>query len=229
MVIKEAPSKGEAAATSAIQRRYDRQAATYDLCEAPLELLFSRWRRRLWELVPPGSRVLEVGVGTGKNVRWYPPDVSVTAVDFSPKMLSRAARRARRQDVRPQLALMDAQALAFADASFDVAVATCVFCSVPDPLLGLQEVRRVLRPDGRLFLLEHVRSGLPGVGRCMDWLNPVAVRMNGVNINRDTVRNVERAGFRLLEVDELFMDIVKLIVAEGIPADNDRLFGPCRA
>jgi hypothetical protein len=61
--------------------------------------------------------------------------------------------------------------------------------------------------------LEHVRSGLPVVGRCMDWLNPVSVRLNGVSINRDTVRNVERAGFQLLQVDDLFLDIVKLIVA----------------
>ncbi len=202
--------------TATIQRRYDRQAARYDLMEAPAELLMGRWRRRLWELLPPGARVLEVGVGTGKNLRWHPPDVSVTAVDFSPKMLARAAHRARQTEVAAELALMDAQALALADASFDAAVATCVFCSVPDPVLGLREVRRVLKPEGRLLLLEHVRSQLPVVGRSMDLLNPVTVRMSGTNINRETVRNVERAGFRLVEVNDLFLDIVKLIVA--VPA-----------
>ena len=153
-------------------------------------------------------------MGTGKNLRWHPPHVSVTAVDFSPRMLARATRRTQRPDARPGFALMDAQTLAFADASFDVVVATFVFCSVPDPILGLQEARRALQPNGRLLLLEHVRSGLPVVGRGMDLLNPLTVRLQGVNVNRDTVDNVRQAGFRILEVDNLFLDIVKLIVAE---------------
>lgn len=214
MVTERLRTRPDDATTATIQRRYDRQASTYDLFEAPMELLMSRWRRRLWDLLPPNARVLEVGVGTGKNLRWHPPDVSITAVDFSPRMIARAVGRAERESTNTRFALMDAQALALEDGAFDVAVATCVFCSVPDPVLGLQEVRRVLRPDGRLLLLEHVRSGLPVVGRSMDLLNAVTVRMSGTNINRETVRNVERAGFRILEVDDLFLDIVKLIVAE---------------
>lgn len=213
-MTKEARTKPDEAATATIQRRYDRQATTYDLFDLPMELFMGRGRRRLWELVPPDAHVLEVGVGTGRNLRWHPPGVSVTAVDFSPRMLARAAARAHREDRGARLALMDAQALALEDGAFDVAVATCVFCTVPDPVLGLGEVRRVLRPDGRLLLLEHVRSGLPVLGRSMDLLNPVTVRMSGTSINRDTVGNVERAGFRILEVDDLFLDIVKLIIAE---------------
>ena len=81
-------------------------------------------------------------------------------------------------------------------------------------MLGLREVYRALKPGGRLLLLEHVRSHLPVLGRCMDWLNPISVRFDGVNINRETVTNVERAGFRLIEVQDLLLDIVKLIVAE---------------
>lgn len=72
----------------------------------------------------------------------------------------------------------------------------------------------MLRPGGQLLLLEHVRSGLPLVGRMMDLCNPVTVGLQGVNINRNTVENVERAGFHILEVENLFLDIVKLIVAE---------------
>ncbi len=216
MTSTEAPAR-KADETATVQHRYDRQAARYDFTEAPMELLvMGRGRRRLWEQIPAGSNVLEVGVGTGKNLRWHPPDVSVTAVDFSPKMLERATRRARETGVPAELALMDAQGLAFAADSFDVAVATCVFCSVPDPALGLREVRRVLKPSGRLLLLEHVRSGLPVVGRTMDLLNPVTVRMGGVNINRDTLANVQRAGFRLGEVHDLLLDIFKLIIAEPV-------------
>jgi ubiquinone/menaquinone biosynthesis C-methylase UbiE len=210
------PTSGDSRATAMTQQRYDRQAALYDLREAPMELFIGRWRRRLWSQIPLGSRVLEIGVGTGKNMRWYPPGVSVVAVDFSPKMLARAVRRARGGRVDVRLALMDAQALAFAAASFDVVVTTCVFCSVPDPVLGLGEVRRVLRPDGRILLLEHVRSRLPLLGRLMDWLNPLSVRLQGANINRNTVGNVERAGLRLKQVDNLFLDIFKLI--DGAPA-----------
>lgn len=216
MVTGPAPPAVDPDRTSIIQRRYDRQAGTYDLREAPMELVASRWRRRLWALVPRESRVLEVGVGTGKNLRWYPPDVSVTAIDFSPKMLARAVLRARRGQVPVEVALMDAQALAFADGSFDAVVATFVFCSVPDPVLGLEEVRRVVRPGGRVLLLEHVRSGLPVVGRCMDWLNPLSVRLQGVNINRDTVSNTEKAGLPLTRADSLLLDIVKLIDVERV-------------
>lgn len=208
------PPNVQEGTTGKIQHRYNRQAGRYNLFEAPAELLWRRWRPRQWGRIPSGSRVLEIGVGTGKNIPWHPPDVSVTAVDFSPKMLARAVPQARQHDPSPELALMDAQALGFADDSFDVAVATCVFCSVPDPVLGLQEVRRVLRPGGQLLLLEHVRSNLPVVGRVMDLCNPVVVGMQGVNINRNTVENVKRAGFQVLEVEDLLLDIVKLIVAE---------------
>jgi ubiquinone/menaquinone biosynthesis C-methylase UbiE len=218
-VIKEAPPQGGSAATAVIQRRYDRQAALYDLREVPVELLIGRWRRRLWSKIPAGSRVLEIGVGTGKNMRWYPPGVSVVAVDFSPRMLSRAVRRVRKGGVDVQLALMDAQALALAGGSFDVVVSTCVFCSVPDPVLGLEEVRRVLRPDGRILLLEHVRSRLPVLGRLMDWVNPVSVRLQGVNVNRDTVANVRRSGLRVERDDNLLLDIFKLIEG-GAPAQQ---------
>jgi len=208
------PPNAREGTTATIQHRYDRQAAIYDLFETPSEFGWRRWRPRLWGRIPPGSRVLEVGVGTGKNIRWHTPEVSITAVDFSPKMLARAVSQSRQHDPSPGLALMDAQALGFADESFDVAVATCVFCSVPDPIRGLQEVRRILRPGGQLLLLEHVRSGLPVVGRVMDLCNPVTVGLQGVNINRDTVENVKRAGFRIQEIEDLFLDIVKLIVAE---------------
>lgn len=219
MVTTQAPpTRDSSPATAIAQRRYDRRAALYDLSDAPMELFMGRWRRRLWSRIPPGSRVLEIGVGTGKNMRWYPPGVSVVAIDFSPKMMARAVRRARRQQHDVALALMDAQALAFADGCFDAVVTACVFCSVPDPVLGLQEVRRVLRPEGKIVLLEHVRSRLPVLGRIMDWLNPLSVRLQGANINRDTVGNVEKAGLSARRVDNLFLDIVKLI--DGVAATS---------
>lgn len=218
--IRDASSRGlrddVALATERARRRYDRGAATYDLREGLMELLFRRWRQELWQRVPAG-RILEIGIGTGKNIPYHPDGARVVAIDFSPKMLERAERRARRLGAPVSLHLMDAQALGFPDASFDAAVATFVFCSVPDPVLGLSEARRVLKPGGHLYLLEHVRSDCPLLGKAMDVVNPLFVRMTGANLNRRTVENVRRAGFTIVEERGLLpgpgRGISKLIVA----------------
>lgn len=123
--------------TAATRARYNRIAPTYDAMEAFTErAAFGAWRQELWAAVPAG-RVLEVGIGTGKNLPFYPPDAQMTAIDLSERMLERARRRAVGLGVRVDLRLMDVQHLEFADASFDAAVATFVFCSVPDPVAGL--------------------------------------------------------------------------------------------
>jgi phosphatidylethanolamine/phosphatidyl-N-methylethanolamine N-methyltransferase len=199
-------------AAKATQRRYDRQAPWYDLQEAPMELLARRLRERLWAKID-GGRVLEVGVGTGRNLPHHPARSGVTAIDISPKLLAKAARKARKRGQPFELGLMDAQRLAFADGSFDSAATTFVFCSVPDPLVGLAEVRRVLKPGGRFLLLEHVRSKNRILGWLMDRLNPAAVRLSGANINRDTVGNVAKAGFEIVAVDSHMGGLVKLIEA----------------
>ena len=198
-------------ATSLTQKRYDRQAGLFDFWEAPIEALaFKRLRKRLWSEVH-GERILEVGVGTGKNLRYHPEGARSVAVDISPRMLRRAAKRADRLGRDVDLLLADAQRLPFRDGAFDVAAATFVFCSVPDPVLGLREVRRVLRPSGKLHLLEHVRARNPIVGKLMDWTNPLWVRVSGANVNRDTVANVQRAGFELDGVESRMFGILKLI------------------
>jgi len=199
--------------TQQARRRYDRAAPFYDLCQWPLEwLAYRRWRQRLWAQAH-GPRVLEVGVGTGKNFPYYPPQAQVTAIDFSPRMLERARRRAAKDQAAVDLLLMDAQALGFPDNAFDTVIASFVFCSVPDPILGLREVGRVCRPGGLVLLLEHVR-GEGWLGRVMDFGNPLVVRASGVNINRRTVENVRRAGLRVVRVENLWGDIVKLIEAQ---------------
>lgn len=212
MIVETPPTEPRNADTATIQRRYNRQSAIFDLREWPMELLFRRWRRRLWEKIAAGDRVLEVGVGTGKNMRFHPTTVDIGAIDFSPGMLAHAIQRPN--PAGSWFGLMDAQHLAIADGAFDTAIATFVFCSVPDAVAGLAEVRRVLRPGGRLLLLEHVRSGLPVLGRCMDLLNPLSLRLDGVNINRNTIDNVRAAGFRVVEEQNLFLDIFKMVVAE---------------
>ncbi len=201
--------------TALTRARYDRLARVYDLMEALIERFsFRRWRARLWSRVR-GERILEVGVGTGKNMPFYPPEAQVTAVDLSEKMLAQAQERTQQLDLEVDLRLMDVQHLDFPDDSFDAAVASFVFCSVPDPALGLRELARVVKPGGQIILLEHVRARPPILGKIMDWLNPLVVRIMGANINRRTVENVQKAGLPLREVEDLTSSgIVKLIVSE---------------
>ena len=200
--------------TELTRRRYDRAASFYDYAEGVLELGLRRWRRELWTRVPAG-RTLELGIGTGRSLRYYPPGAEVVAIDLSPRMLARAHRRAERLGLAVDLQVADVEALPFPDASFDTVLATCLFCSVPEPVQGLREARRVLKPGGQLLLLEHVRSVRPLLGRLMSWLDPLVVRIWGAHIARDTVGNVRSAGFADMEVADLLLDIVKRIVAKA--------------
>jgi ubiquinone/menaquinone biosynthesis C-methylase UbiE len=171
--------------------------------EAIIERLgYGRWRERLWSQVE-GEQILEVGVGTGKNLPYYPQGSRVTAVDLSEGMLAQARRRAQELAPEAGLSLVDAQRLAFADAAFDLALATFVFCSVPIPVQGLRELGRVVRPGGRVVLLEHVRVNKPVIGGIMDLLDPLVARLMGPHINRHTVENVRKAGLKIEQVEDL--------------------------
>jgi len=197
-------------AAAAVRRRYDRGAARYDVVTWPMErLAMGRFRARLMAQVQ-GPRVLEVGVGTGRNLSLYEESVQVDAIDFSPRMLERARRRP--QPVNIRLALMDVENLDWPAGTFDTVVATCVFCSVPNPVRGLAEVRRVLRAGGHAVFLEHVRPGTPWLAALFDRLDPIVAR-SGPHINRRTIENIRAAGLVVEREDNLLSDVLKLVVA----------------
>ncbi len=200
-------------ATEIIKRRYNRVALFYDFTERLVERTrYGRWRELLWSKVE-GPRILEVGVGTGKNFSCYPPDGEITAIDFSEKMLERARDKASKQKVRVRLEQMDVQNLEFENNTFDTVVAAFVFCSVPDPIQGLMEVERVCKPGGKVALLEHVFSANRTLGWLMNLANPLVVRMVGANINRRTADNVVKSSLVLEQVTDLGAGIFKLIEA----------------
>jgi ubiquinone/menaquinone biosynthesis C-methylase UbiE len=203
----------ESKATEATKKRYNRIAPVYDFMEGLTERSrYSKWREMLWSKVE-GSDILEIGVGTGKNFPHYLKDAEITAIDFSEKMLSRAREKARKQGVQVRLQQMDVQNLEFEDNTFDTVVASFVFCSVPDPIRGLMEVKRVCKPEGKVLLLEHVLSANRVLAWLMNLTNPAAVRIVGANINRRTVENVTKSGLRVEQVTDLAAGIFKLIEA----------------
>lgn len=148
-----------------------------------------RLRRRL--IRRARGRVLEVGCGTGRNLPLYPPSLTVVGSDIDFALLLAA----RRRQPTAVLVVATAEALPFRETSFDTILSCLVFCSVPDPLRGLGEIRRVLRPEGRLQMLEHVRlSGLGG--RFQDWIQPPWTWLvGGCYPNRETEKNLVQGGF----------------------------------
>ncbi len=200
---------------------FDALASGYDLFMWPLErALLARLRQRtLCALHSTFPRlVLEVGVGTGANLPLYPASSHVVAVDASAEMLAVARRRTRaRVRCSVQLSQADVHHLAFPDTTFDEVVGSFLLCNVADPPTVLQEVRRVLRPGGRLLLLEHVRGAHPWVARLTDFLDlPWHAWNRSCHLNRETEDTVASAGFDITRSERYALGIIQLI--EAMPA-----------
>lgn len=194
-----------------VEARYDRVARFYDALMTFVEWFVSRNRKAL--LRQAGTMILEVGVGTGNSFRDYPKGKRIVAVDISREMLNRAKAKITNYDGTVSLRHEDVQKLSFDDEAFDTVFTSCVFCSVADPVEGLRELHRVLRKGGRLLMVEHVRSHGKLLGKLMDRLNPLVSKYGVDNINRDTVGNLRRAGFKVEQDRNLVYDVVKAIVA----------------
>jgi ubiquinone/menaquinone biosynthesis C-methylase UbiE len=187
-----------------IVTKYNRIAPVYELIDLPLELLFfRRWREEALSCL--SGKVLEVGIGTGRNLKHYSWRCSITGIDSSERMLDKARKKAAGMN-NVTLLLMDAENLEFPDNSFDYVVITFVLCSIPDPVKALKEMRRVLKPSGEMIAIEYVRSNNRLISRFEDLVNPVVCSLSGDNMNRQSIENIKTAGFTIREVKNLISE-----------------------
>ena len=200
-----------------------RRAETYDRISAWEErhgLL--EWRQRL--VADLSGDIVELGAGTGRNLPFYPAAARVFASDRDPVMLERAKDRAREAGAEVHLFLADAQKLPFPSDSIDTVVIGLMLCSVPKQPVALAEVRRVLKPDGKLRFVEHVRDPKGGLlARSQDFVNPVWRRISGgCNMNRRTAEWVAEAGFTVRFEERFKMGLIPLlsphVMAEATPS-----------
>ena len=195
---------------SEISQKYDRFARWYDWVEGIPDLLgLTRLRRRLMQQA--SGRVLEVAVGTGKNLPYYQRECRIIAVDLSREMLNIARKRAAKLSMNVSFLLADAEALPFSDGSFDTVVSSLSTCTFPDPVAALKEMARVCRPKGKVLLLEHGRSDREWLGRWQDRHADQFAKPLGCHWNREPLELLRRTGLKVYQAKRNFFGIFQQI------------------
>jgi ubiquinone/menaquinone biosynthesis C-methylase UbiE len=185
--------------------RYDRQMQFFD------RKLFGD--TRAWICRQANGQVLEVAIGTGLNLELYPDDIRLTGIDLSPAMLKLAHDRASQLGRTVELQEGDAQALAFPDNSFDTVVCTFSLCAIPDERQAVAEMRRVLRPGGRLLLADHI-AGSAWPTRAVQWLlELVTIPLGGEHFRRRPLEQVRAQGFQVERQERFKLGIVERLAA----------------
>ena len=196
-----------------ISRKYDRIARWYDWVEGVPDLLglsSLRWRllRRL------SGKVLEVAVGTGKNLQFYPRHCWIITLDVSNEMLNVARKRGAKLSMDVSFLLGDGETLPFPDKSFDTVVSSLTTCTFPNPLAALGEMRRVCKSEGKLLLLEHGRSDREWLARFQDRTADRLAKQLGCHWNREPLELVQKGNLRVKEAQRFFFGVFHQIEAE---------------
>jgi ubiquinone/menaquinone biosynthesis C-methylase UbiE len=196
-----------------IRRHYDRDPAAYHrgMSSTFMERLLAGRRRKVGETMPKTGRVLDVGFGTGLSLPHYPTGLEVVGIDVSLAMLAYGREIAYRSGRNVELAVMDAERLAFPSRSFDAVTFNLCLCTIPDPEAAITEALRVAKPGAALTFLEHVRSHVLPVAIVQDLLNPVLVALEADHFNRRTADVVRRAGVEVDSVDRWLLGFFNLI------------------
>lgn len=198
--------------TAKVRRVWEKGAPDYDKQIAFFEKIWFGGGRQ-WLGARARGRVLEVAIGTGLNLLFYPTEATITGIDLSPAMLAIARQRATDLGMHVDLHTGDAQALSFEDATFDTVVCALSLCTIPDPAAAIGEMCRVLVPGGGLLLLDHVGSTWPPI-RAGQWLlEQVTIRAAGEHFTRRQLPLVRAAGFDIVEVQRLKAGTVERVFA----------------
>ena len=184
---------------------YDRQMNFFD------RVLFAGGRE--WACSLADGNILEIAVGSGRNLEFYADGTTLTAIEFSPEMLELAKKRAAELGRDVDLRLGDAQDLEFPDGSFDTIICTLALCTIPDPGRAVAEAHRILRPGGRYVAFEHVRSPVLAVRAVERALNPLTVRFEGDHLVREPLEYLRPAGFEIEHLERSKWGIVERVVA----------------
>jgi ubiquinone/menaquinone biosynthesis C-methylase UbiE len=192
---------------------YDHRAPTYDATVGRGEKRLTGDFRARFGAALQGA-TLEIAIGSGLNLPYYSDHVThAVGIDLSEGMLTIAAARARELDRHIELVVMDAQQLAFPDHTFDTVAISLALCTVPDPEAALREMNRVCKPDGRIVLLEHVRSSVWPVGVLQRLISQIQERHNGCHLARETIDLARRCGLVIEREDQRLLGIFRLVVA----------------
>ena len=198
--------------TERVRRIYDESAGRYDRQIGFFErLLFGGGRE--WVCSQARGEVLEVAVGTGRNLPFYPKEVRLTGVELSPAMLEVARARAQELGVEADLRVADAQALPFPDEAFDTVVMTLSLCTIPDDRQAVAEASRVLKTDGHLLLLEHVRSPVLPVRAVQRVLDPLFARFQADHLLREPLDHLQDASLEVERLERSKWGIVERVSA----------------
>jgi ubiquinone/menaquinone biosynthesis C-methylase UbiE len=193
------------------QRKWDKAAANFDVMAG--NGAEKRWlphKKRLFNNMQ--GNILFLALGTGLDIPAFPEGKNITAIDISPEMIKHAQTRVDDYQGTINAQAMDVHEMDFEDESFDQVFTSCTFCSVPDPVAGLTALKRVLKPGGELYMFEHTGSNYLPFRPMMKLMSRITEKF-GPSMDRQTVVNVEKAGFKITEVEHLFLDVVKIIKA----------------
>ncbi|PIQ95607.1 MAG: methyltransferase type 11 [Nitrospinae bacterium CG11_big_fil_rev_8_21_14_0_20_56_8] len=195
---------------SSPETRYDQVAKTFDLIRSGDTRRWKEPQTRFFRQLR--GKTLYVGIGTGLEIVNFPPGLDMVAIDTSREMLGRSRPRVDLYPGKMRLCLMDAERVGFPDNHFDSILTVCVLCTVKNPVNGLKELYRVLKPGGRLLSFEHVLSRNPFYSIPLRLMSVISSTLTGSYLTRDTVSNIRRAGFRVESDTNVYLDIVKAVV-----------------
>jgi ubiquinone/menaquinone biosynthesis C-methylase UbiE len=203
--------------TERVRRLWDRAAPRFDKSMGFFERVLFQGGRE-WVCSQAVGDVLEIAVGTGRNFPYYAADIRLTGIEISEEMLDRARARASDLGLEVDLRLGDAQSLDFPGATFDTVVCTFSLCSIPDDANAVAEASRVLRPGGRLLLIEHVRSPSRPVRAVQRLLDPLTVRFEGDHLLREPLDHLRSEAFEVERFERSKWGIVERAAARKASA-----------